>query len=430
MVLRSSGMQLKDVWAFSVRYKAHTPLAIFVLVFIPFALGHFFSYFLRVAPSVLAEPIQQKFDLSNTQMGFTFAAYFLGFTLMQLPLGFALDRYGPRRVQITIYSLAVSGMLLTALAQNYFMLLLGRFLIGAGVSVGLMAGLKAMALWYPKERLPLMNSTILTVGIMGGISATWPLAFLAEIFPWQNIFFSLAGLALLIPLGLFLFSPEAQTRSMHQEGAALSMMQILCDQRFWSILPAAAMGMGSVTAMQSLWGGPWLLSEFGLSGAQTSQMLFVVMLVFGGSAFVIGRVAQRYQRQNGRLTTMMLWGCAMIVLGFSLMAFSTQKMSLAAYLEIATLPFALLGLILISVGANITFLSYAYASQVFGTASTAKANAVINLCVFGMAWIVQSMIGLILDLAGNPTGGYHIAFGLIAGVQFVVMLFVWVFRRA
>lgn len=127
---------------------------------------------------------------------------------------------------------------------------------------------------------------------------------------------------------------------------------------------------------------------------------------------------------------MMLWGCAMIVLGFSLMAFSTQKMSLAAYLEIATLPFALLGLILISVGANITFLSYAYASQVFGTASTAKANAVINLCVFGMAWIVQSMIGLILDLAGNPTGGYHIAFGLIAGVQFVVMLFVWVFRRA
>ncbi len=52
------------------------------------------NYFDRVAISVAAPAIQDSFHLTATELGIVFSIYTYSYTLMQLPVGSLLDRFG------------------------------------------------------------------------------------------------------------------------------------------------------------------------------------------------------------------------------------------------------------------------------------------------------------------------------------------------
>ena len=87
-------------------------------VFLPFALGYFISYLFRVINALISNDISRDLGLSPGQLGLLTSVYFLAFGLFQLPLGLLLDRFGPRRVNAALLSLAAGGALLFALAQD------------------------------------------------------------------------------------------------------------------------------------------------------------------------------------------------------------------------------------------------------------------------------------------------------------------------
>jgi hypothetical protein len=85
-----------------------------------------------------------------------------------LALGVALDRYGPRRVQGVLLLVAAIGAALFGSAQTLAGFIIGRALIGLGVAAALIAGLKSIRLWFPKEQLPLLNGCFIMLGTMVG----------------------------------------------------------------------------------------------------------------------------------------------------------------------------------------------------------------------------------------------------------------------
>ena len=70
--------------------------------------------------------------LDAARLGFLSSVYFLTFAAVQLPLGAALDRFGPRRVQGTLLMLASVGAVTFAQASSLTGLLIGRGLIVCG----------------------------------------------------------------------------------------------------------------------------------------------------------------------------------------------------------------------------------------------------------------------------------------------------------
>ena len=64
--------------------------------------------------------------------------------------------------------------MLFAASPGFGPLIVGRALIGVGVAGALAAGLKAAVLWFPKERLSLVNGAMVTVGALGAVTATTP----------------------------------------------------------------------------------------------------------------------------------------------------------------------------------------------------------------------------------------------------------------
>src|SRR5581483_1402128 len=108
--------------------------------------------------------------------------------LAQIPIGLVLDRLGPRRVQAVLLVIAAGGATLFGNASSFPELLLARAMIGLGVAGSLMAGLKAIVTWFPRERVALANGWMIMLGSLGAVTATAPADWLLSHLGWRSLF--------------------------------------------------------------------------------------------------------------------------------------------------------------------------------------------------------------------------------------------------
>ena len=181
-----------------------TNLQKFIFIFLPFACGYFLSYLYRSTNAVLAPYLSNDLSLNAEQLGLITSAYFLTFALFQLPLGVLLDKYGARKVQSILFLVAATGAILFSLGNDVWSLVIARGLIGLGVSGALMGAFQAFAIWFPKERLPLLVGLFMSAGGMGAIVASTPLEMASQITDWRGVYFFLGIITILIGLLIFL----------------------------------------------------------------------------------------------------------------------------------------------------------------------------------------------------------------------------------
>ena len=179
---------------------------------LPFAAGYYLSYVFRTINAVIASNLASEFKLGPAELGFMTSVYFLAFVAVQLPAGVALDRYGPRRVQSVLLLVAAVGSLLFASADSVAGLMLGRALIGFGVAMSLMAGLKAIVLWVPPARVALANGCMVMLGALGAVTATAPAEMLIAYLGWRGLFLLLTWLCVVSALVIYVVVPEAKRR--------------------------------------------------------------------------------------------------------------------------------------------------------------------------------------------------------------------------
>ena len=179
-----------------------------LLVLLPFAAGYFLSYFYRTINAVISAELSSTMQLRASDLGLLTAVYFLSFAAMQLPLGVALDRYGPRRVQGVLLLVAAIGAALFGSAQTLAGFIIGRALIGLGVAAALIAGLKSIRLWFPKEQLPLLNGCFIMLGTLGALTATAPAEMIVAWIGWRALFAGLAAATAACAVLIVVLSPE------------------------------------------------------------------------------------------------------------------------------------------------------------------------------------------------------------------------------
>ena len=148
--------------------------------------------------------LTSDFGLGAAEIGLLASVYFLVFAGTQIPIGVLLDRYGPRRVQSVLLVMAVGGAALFGNADSFVELLLGRALMGLGVAAALMAGLKAIVVWFPRDRVALLNGGMIMLGSLGAITATTPTDWLLNWIGWRGLF-EILEIATVATAGLDLF---------------------------------------------------------------------------------------------------------------------------------------------------------------------------------------------------------------------------------
>jgi MFS family permease len=383
------------------------PIAV---VFLPFAAGYYLSYLFRTINAVIADRLASDLSLGAADLGLLTSAYFFTFAAAQLPVGMLLDRYGPRRVQAVMLLIATLGAALFAISHSFAAILLGRALIGLGVASALMAGLKAIILWFPKERLPLVNGGFIMLGALGAVTATEPAELLLGWTGWRGLFALLAVATGAVSLIVSLIVPEpALGVPSLSKSASIGLKAVYTDPRFWRLAPLSAACIGTAWALQGLWAAPWLVDVEGFEHVSLVRHLFIMALALCGGALLMGIATDRLRRWGIRPQT---------VLTFVAVLFLAAQ--LAVILRLPVSAYLTWGVIA-GVG-SATVLSYAILAEYFPKEVAGRANAALNVLHIGAAFLIQTAIGLIVERwtsvgAHYPAVAYQAAFALNLAVQ-------------
>ncbi|MEY2776564.1 MAG: hypothetical protein RLY30_662 [Pseudomonadota bacterium] len=382
----------------------------------PFGFAYALSYGLRTISAVLAPELERELGLSAADLGFLASAYFLSFAVMQIPIGLALDRQNPVRLERALLLVALLGCLLSALSTGFWSLWLGRAMIGIGVSACLMAAYKAFRLEFPPQLQAPLASVMLVLGSAGALASTLPVNQLLTVLPWNGVFGLLAGLFglswwVLRRLEAHFEQPERRALRTQEpiSSSIQSLLIIVSDPAFRRLIPFAVLSYGGFLAFHGLWLGPWLTQVEGASTAAAAADLFwltaVIMLGHLGWAALTRASADTALT----LDQLMRMGLTVFV-------------ALCLMAGLSLWESAMIGWGLAFLAAGSTTLGYSVVALSFPIEQSARATTAFNFLVFAGAFLMQWGMGIVVDLAlwsGNTTA---------TGLQWAVVL--WVIGQA
>lgn len=265
-----------------------------------FALGQFH----RAAGSVFTPILMDQFSISATVVSGLVSAMFLAAVLTQLPLGAALDRYGPRRMLCLSVSVVALGTGLFSIGSSYEMLLAGRIIVGFGTAA-LGASIHVIVAWtFPRREFGYVNGMIIALGSSGGILGTYPLAVALERYDWVWVFGSAAIVALILVLVIFKTVPRPQqlvTEGAQQQTGGYR--DLLRSPEVRRILVLGLVTYAPMTTITGIWGGPFLQDVLGFSAEASGAVL---LTLYGGSvlaAFCFGHLDRWIAQRKAMILT-------------------------------------------------------------------------------------------------------------------------------
>jgi MFS family permease len=394
-----------------------------LVVFTPFAAGYYLSYFYRYVNAVIAKDLVADFGLRPSDLGLLTSAYFLSFAAAQLPLGVALDRFGPRRCTAALFCVAGAGALIFGVARDLTMLSIGRALIGLGVSAGLMGSIKAFTLWFPRERLTALSGWMIGIGSVGTLSATAPVEALLGPFGWRALFLGLGLLSVGAAMLIFFVVPErplpGQGDRWREQVAVIG--RIFRKMDFWRLALPLVLCQASFQALQGLWFAPWLADVHGLDRARIAEHLFYSAAAYMLASFALGPLADLLAKRGIAPLRAYQAGMLACTATFVPLALGTQGLAL---------PF----LVLFAGTSIAAIIAYSLLTQLVPVAQTGRVTTASNLLLFGTSFTVQWGVGAILGQWPGAQGrydpeAYRFAFGLLLAAQAAAAAWLLTARR-
>ena len=394
-----------------------TSLRVAVAMFAAFAFAYFLSALLRAVTATLAPAFSAELGLSAGDLGLLAGAYFLGFALMQLPLGRALDRWGPRRVLLIFLSVAVVACMAFAVARSYGALLAARAMIGVGVSACLMAPLTAYRLRLGPAAQLRANSWMLMSGSLGMVASTLPVQWLLPTLGWRGLFWWVAGLLAVATALIAWIVPRDIPQVESHESVRFGYSAIVRHPEFVRLAPLAFFVYGGFIAVQALWAGPWLTDVAGQDPVMASRGLFAINLCMLFAFFAWGLAMPKLARRGWRVEQMLIFGLplsTLLLLGAVVLGARAGAAWWAAWCVACSV-----------VSLSQPALALAYPAAVAGRALSAY-NLVIFLGVFCIQWGIGLMIDSLVALGWQRITAFQASFALLAlGGGLSYAWFVW-----
>lgn len=385
-------------------------VAVFFYVFLPFALGHYLSSLLRNVNAVLASNLVGSLALSLGQLGLLTSAFFFAFALVQLPVGIALDRYGPRKVQLVLMLLGALGALMFARGDSFAQLLLARAVMGCGLGGCFMSAVKALSTWIAPTRLPSVHGYLIAVGGLGAASSTMPVRMALEHTNWRGLFLLLALLIAASAALIWLFTPRNTAPAASRPPMFASIMSVYRTPAFRSTISLVLLPHAVFFGIQGLWIGRWLTDVARFPEDAVAYLLYLGMAAVIFGAIAVGMITEWAGRRGITPLDVAGAGVFLFVLVQAAFVFGYRP------------SFQLLSVLFTLVG-TITGIEYAIVAQSMPRELTGRAATCLNLLIFVGAFLVQAGFGLVVGLwrpdsiGRYPALAYQAAFGLLVVLQ-------------
>jgi sugar phosphate permease len=384
------------------------------LIFSILASAYFFVYFHRLSLSVVADSLIKEFNTTAGTLGVLGSIYFYCYAFMQLPAGLLSDSVGPRRTVTCFLILAAVGSLMFGLASNIATAIVGRILVGFGVSMVFIPTMKILSQWYAPFEFASMAGILNAVGGGGAMAATWLLAMMTEIFGWRLSFeliggctFLLVGLVWLIvrdrpqdkgwpAIGDLFGKTGSVSAPVNPLPLLTGVRQVLGSRYFWPLAVWYFFDCGIFFGFGGLWGGPYLMHVHGLSREETGAVLGMIAwgMIIGSP--LLGLISDRLLKSRKKPFI----GCTTVLV---------MEMGLLYLYPVGLPQFILYGVFFVfSICASaIVAIGFTATKELFPVEIAGTSVGTVNLFPFLGGAIYMPMLGKILDQYPRTVSGAY-----------------------
>ena len=363
-----------------------------ILLCFAYVLSQFFRAFLAVLTQVL------KTDIGATPEDLAFASglWFLVFAAMQIPVGAALDRIGPRLTSSVLLLIGGGGgALLFSFATSPAHINIAMALIGIGCSPVLMASYYIFARSYPAAQFATLAALMLGVGSVGNLVASYPMAWAAEVIGWRMALVALAVFSAITAIGLGIMVKDPPKVEHDEKGSVLDLLKM---PALWLLFPLMFVNYMPAAGIRGLWIGPYLSDVFAMSTAQVGTATLVM-----GMAMILGTLAYGpSDRIFGTRKWVVVVGNTMVALSCFALSSFIQSGPVAAIALMSAIGFF---------GASFPVI-IAHARSFFPPHLTGRGVTLLNLFGIGGVGVMQPLSGKLHAALANesPVLAYQVLF--------------------
>jgi MFS family permease len=357
------------------------------------------SQFLRNSIGVIAPNLASDLNLSPAQIGLLSSVFFLAFAAVQIPLGMALDRFGPRICLVVGAAITVIGAVVFACAASPGVLIFGRALLGLGAAGSFVASLSVYARRFPPDRFATLAGLQVGIGTLGALLATAPLAFSTATIGWRGSFLGVAAVTFLIGLLIAIVVKDDAASARSRETLRESLSGIVAVLRTPSVVRLFVMNLVAYSTfglIVGLWGGPYLTHIYGYDLEQRGSFLLIPVL-----AQIVGSI---------------LWGPLDRLTGSHKLPVVVGAGTTAAALGYLALVGTLTPFMLVAWFAAFGFLTayvpvlVAHGKALFSLHQVGRGLTVLNMGTMGGTFLAQAISGFVIGMfPTGPDGAYALA---------------------
>ena len=393
-----------------------------IFALLALACGHMLSTLLRTIPAVSLDVMAADFKTSPQALASLTSIYHFSFAASQIPVGAAMDRFGVRPVSLGLLIGTIVGALASGLATGPESFLFGQFLLGVANSGMLMCPMTLAAKQLSPVRFGLWSGLILSIGNIGMLLSSSPLAFVVELWGWRAGFWISTGFGLMVALAVYALVPNQRAEHADRSSPLSQMASVLrigVSYRLRGLIAIALVSLAAVLVLRGLWGGPWLMEIKGLSriGAGNALGLFTIALIVGPA--LIGL----FDRSFGHRREVLAATHFLAALLLALMAAGASHFPVSELFGVAAMPaqYDIVLLVLIGFAMSAQPLVFGMTRQLVDEQNTGKALSAVNLAFFLGAALMQSATGVVAALLGLAAVLLFMAAALIIGTTLFLL---------
>ena len=372
------------------------------MAFAVLASAYFLAHFHRISLGVLALDLKESLNTGAQALSLLSAGYFYVYGALQIPIGLLADRYGVRLLSAGLSFVAAIGSVLLALAPSFPVALVGRLLVGAGVSGAYVSALRFFARRLPPRRFATAVGILVAVGNAGGLAATTPLVFLNAMLGWRATFLVVAAMSLIVAMlawaliddkpemcgGPVRDVPRIKGGNPESHLAATSVREILGSRTLVKAALTVAGRYGPHVAFLGVWGSLYLRTVHSLSPVVAGNVLMAMSVGYAAGGPALGYASDR-----------LLGHKAVLVASTAVCAMGWVPL-LAARNPLPAFSLFCLALVMgVAGGGGAVAFSMAKESVQHARAGTAV--ALVNTTGFLGSAVFQSITGFLLDGCGS-----------------------------
>ncbi len=357
-----------------------------------------YQYILRVTPNILLGDIMEKFQFDAATFGQFSGIYYIGYSLLHLPMGIMLDRFGPRKVMTGSILLTVLGLLPLLLASHWSYPIAGRFLIGLGSSAAILGVFKVIRMAFSEAHFARMLSFSATIGLIGAIYGGGPLSHLRQVLGYDALIevLALAGLA----LAAFTYWAVPNIQQTTNSTVFADVKEVLFNKKVLAVCIFAGLMVGPLEGFADVWGSAFLRGVYGYEGAIASSL---PSLIFVGMCFGAPFLSLVAEKTKSYIGTIIGSAIAMALL-FALLCLGLLSSGTMSA-----------GFIVVGVCSAYQILAITYASLCVRSELAGLTTALANMIIMVFGYAFHTLIGTIV----NAGGGAQNSSALTCGVSII-----------